>query len=104
MKIWLHKVPPYAFLDDFDLRPYGFRAGQVYEMDRPLGEVLVASGYAIAEMRRNVRTRAVLDSSATELLDGTKTRPKNLLRGMRGRFRDVAADTAHSRPSRRKLR
>jgi hypothetical protein len=58
VKIRIRKVPPSTFLEGYDLRPYDFRAGYVYELDRRLGEVLIVWGYAEPEMRSKDRDQA----------------------------------------------
>lgn len=58
VKIRIRKVPPSAFLEGFDLRPYQFLVGHVYELDHRLAEVLIMWGYAEPEMRREQRDQA----------------------------------------------
>jgi hypothetical protein len=51
-------VPPTDSLEGFDLTPYQFQAGQVYDVPSRLAEVLVLWGYAELEMRRKSRDQA----------------------------------------------
>lgn len=51
-------VPPTGSLEGFDLAPYHFQAGQVYDVPSRLAEVLVLWGYAELEMRRRSRAEA----------------------------------------------
>jgi hypothetical protein len=51
-RIKLRGVPPTGSLEGFDLTPYHFQAGQVYDVPSRLAEVLVLWGYAELEIRR----------------------------------------------------
>jgi len=51
-------VPPTGSLEGFDLTPYHFQAGQVYDVPSRLAEVLVLWGYAELELRRKSRDEA----------------------------------------------
>ena len=42
----IHKVPPAPFLEAYDLRPYRFQEGNVYEVEQSLASVLIAWDYA----------------------------------------------------------
>jgi hypothetical protein len=46
MKVRIERVPPTDVLEGIDLRPYQLRKGQVYELERRVGKVLVVWGYA----------------------------------------------------------
>jgi hypothetical protein len=50
IRVRIQKVPPSAFLEGFDLRPYSFQAGMVYDLPHYLADVLLAWGYAALEM------------------------------------------------------
>jgi hypothetical protein len=52
VRIRIRKVPPSTQLEGFDLRPFAFREGGVYDVGHPLAEVLIVWGYAEPEMRR----------------------------------------------------
>ena len=54
-------VPPTGRLEGFDLTPYHFQAGQVYDVPSRLAEVLVLWGYAALEMRRKAPNEAAAD-------------------------------------------
>ena len=49
MKVRIERVPPTDVLEGIDLRPYQLRKGQVYELERRVGKVLVVWGYAQRE-------------------------------------------------------
>ena len=51
-------VPPTGRLEGFDLTPYHFQAGQVYDVPSRLADVLVLWGYAERERRRISRDEA----------------------------------------------
>lgn len=57
VRIRIRRVPPTEHLEGIDLRDYGFREGQAYEVERRLGELLIAWGYA-EQVRRNMKGRA----------------------------------------------
>ena len=56
MRIRIHKVPPDAFLEGFDLRSYDFQEGQVYELTHQLADYFGA--------KDGVLVTAVTDGSA----------------------------------------
>lgn len=56
--IRIRKVPPSTFLEGYDLRPYQFRAGQVYEVGRRLSELLTVWGYAEPDVHGRDRDQA----------------------------------------------
>jgi hypothetical protein len=57
VRIQIRRVPPSEHLEGIDLRHYGFREGQTYQVGRRLGELLIAWGYA-EEVRRGQLDRA----------------------------------------------
>jgi hypothetical protein len=57
-KIKMRGVPPTGSLEGFDLTPYHFQAGEVYDVPSRLAEVLVLWGYAELEIRRKSRDEA----------------------------------------------
>ncbi|HEV3140350.1 MAG TPA: hypothetical protein VGY57_07550 [Vicinamibacterales bacterium] len=46
------RVPPSDSLEGFDLRPYGFLDGRLYDVPEDLAAVLVDWGYAERPVRR----------------------------------------------------
>jgi hypothetical protein len=46
LRIRIRRVPPTAFLEGIDLRPFQFRDGYFYDVDKHVAEVLIAWGYA----------------------------------------------------------
>ena len=52
IRIRIRRVPPTEHLEGIDLRHYGFREGQTFEVGRRLSELLIAWGYAEEEGRR----------------------------------------------------
>jgi hypothetical protein len=58
MKVRIRGVPPTSILEGFDLHPYRFQAGQVYNVPSRLAEVLVLWGYAELETLRESRGEA----------------------------------------------
>ena len=52
MKVRIERVPPTDVLEGIDVRPNQLRKGQVYELERRVGKVLVVWGYAQRERAR----------------------------------------------------
>ena len=47
-RIRICKVPPTESLEGWNLRPFHFREGKVWDVDRRLADILIAWGYAHA--------------------------------------------------------
>jgi hypothetical protein len=58
MRVRIRAVPPSRTLEGFDLSPYHFEAGHIYDLPTRLAEVLVLWGYAEPERRGEPRAEA----------------------------------------------
>jgi hypothetical protein len=58
VRIRIRRPPQATRLEDFDLRPYQFEEGKIYDVAQRLGETLVLYEYAEIEMRQRRRSSA----------------------------------------------
>ena len=74
MKIRIRKAPDIDSLEGFDLRPFDFRSGQVYDVSRRLAELLILWQHASLEPEPFDRDAPLLPAPRRRPVDATGDR------------------------------
>ena len=67
-RIRICKVPPTESLEGWNLRPFHFGEGQVWDVDRRLADILIAWGYAQAAQHDDDQTQPANISRSRRLM------------------------------------